>query len=72
MAIIAAATNRTTAEGALKTQIEALVNEAAARGQYFLTTGTLAPIQQTHIQSGGYIVTLLNGIYKISWEPTPP
>lgn len=71
MAQISAATNRATALAALNTQIDALINEAATNGQLFLTTLSLTSGQQTYVQGAGYVVTLTNGIYKISWEPTP-
>ena len=72
MATISASTNYTNAQAALIVQIDSLVNDAAARGQYFVTTGTLYANQQSYLITNGYTVTLANGIYKISWDPALP
>ena len=60
--------NRTAALAALITQINALVDQAAANGHLSVTTQTLYANQNDHLIANGYAVNLLNGIYTISWN----
>ena len=69
-----ASDNLVVANNALVAQITALTNEAAARGQRFLTTTTLYDNQSSFLVANGYTVNYnnLTGIFKISWDPAAP
>ena len=63
--------NYTTAQAALISQITALVNQAAAAGQYFVITQTLYDNQTAYLTANGYRieVNILAGTFKIRWDP---
>ena len=69
-----ASDNLVVANNALIAQITALTNEAAARGQHFLTTATLYDNQSAFLVANGYTVNYntLTTIFRISWDPALP
>ena len=64
-----ASDNLAIANAALITQIIALVNNAAALGQKSVSIQSIEPNQSAYLQTNGYFVNFLNGVYVISWQP---